>query len=68
MGLAATIYKLRRETHHAGTRPEHQAAPMLFRVAPSALLGIPSAALRLPRVAPLALLGIPSAALQLESS
>jgi hypothetical protein len=40
----------------------------LSRVALLALLGIPSAALRLPRVALLALLGIPSAALRLRMS
>jgi hypothetical protein len=39
----------------------------LSRVAPLGLLGIPSAALRLPRVAPLGLLGIPSAALRLRT-
>ena len=38
----------------------------LSRVAPLALLGIPSAAPRLSRVAPLALLGIPSAAPRLS--
>jgi hypothetical protein len=38
----------------------------LPRVAPLALLGIPSTSLRLPRVAPLALLGIPSTSLRLS--